>query len=81
MQEVRSTLKARKLGVRTPVVYYVEHEASTIYMEKVLGTSLKDLLLQSQLSAEGTATRMHPFSEGHVGLALPGDCQDVLVLM
>ncbi len=57
VQEVRSTVKARKLGVRTPVVYYVEHEASTIYMEKVLGTSLKDLLLQSQLTAEGTYNR------------------------
>jgi TP53 regulating kinase and related kinases len=54
MQEVRSIVKARKLGVRTPVVYYVEFEANAIYMEKVHGTSLKDLLLSAKLSDEGT---------------------------
>ena len=35
MQEVRSILRARKNGVLTPVIYNVEHEAATIYMERI----------------------------------------------
>ena len=53
MQEVRSILRARKNGVLTPVIYYVEHEAATIYMERIQGTSVKDLLLSGSLSPAG----------------------------
>lgn len=53
-QEVRSIVKARKLGVHTPVVYYVEFGANVIYMEKIVGHSLKELLLAGKLSDEGT---------------------------
>eukprot|EP00884_Botryococcus_braunii_P013574 jgi/Botrbrau1/22217/Bobra.168_1s0048.1 len=50
--EVRSIVKARKVGVRTPVVYYVEFEANAIYMEKVPGRSLKELMLSAKLSEQ-----------------------------
>ncbi|GAB4817061.1 hypothetical protein N2152v2_004107 [Parachlorella kessleri] len=42
--EVRSMLRARKLGVPTPVVYHVDHATSCIYMERVQGHSVKTLL-------------------------------------
>lgn len=58
-QEVRSIVKARKLGVHTPVVYYVEFGANVIYMEKVVGTSVKELLQTGKLSDEGM---VHPVS-------------------
>jgi TP53 regulating kinase-like protein len=52
LQEVRSILRARKLGVPTPVLYYVEHETNCIYMEKVEGVSLKALLQSKQLDEQ-----------------------------
>ncbi len=42
-------VKARKLGVVTPLVYYVESEASSIYMERVAGRSVKEVLLAGGL--------------------------------
>ena len=52
-QEVRAILKARKLGVLTPAVYFAEPEASTIYMEKLDAKMLKELLVPGSLSSEG----------------------------
>ncbi|KAL4425794.1 hypothetical protein ABPG75_009810 [Micractinium tetrahymenae] len=48
-QEVRSMMRARKLGVHTPVLYLVDHATSCIYMERVEGHSLKTLLHQNSL--------------------------------
>ncbi|KAK9840951.1 hypothetical protein WJX81_002223 [Elliptochloris bilobata] len=48
-QEVRSMLRARKLGVLTPCVLCVEHEASTIYFERVEGVSVKQALSSGAL--------------------------------
>lgn len=42
--EARALLRARKLGVRAPALLFVDVEASTLYLEKVEGTSLKDVL-------------------------------------
>ncbi len=53
-QEVRSILRARKLGVPTPVLYLVEHEASSVYMERVEGCSVKAALHEGALTADGT---------------------------
>ena len=50
-------LKARKLGISTPVLYDVELEASTIYMEKVAGCSVKELLIRGMTEA-GQAQRL-----------------------
>lgn len=41
--EVRCMLRARKLGVRTPVPYHVESSASAIYMEHVQGQTIKQV--------------------------------------
>lgn len=48
-------LRARKSGVLTPVIYTVEHEAATIYMERIKGASVRDLLLSGNLSTDGEA--------------------------
>ena len=50
---MRAILKARKLGILTPAVYFAEPEASTIYMEKLDARMLKDLLVPKALSSEG----------------------------
>ena len=50
---MRSTLRARKSGVLTPVIYNVEHEAATIYMERIDGASVRDLLLSGNLNSDG----------------------------
>lgn len=52
-QEVRSMLRARKSGVLTPCIFYVEHEAATIYMERIEGQTVRDILLSSTLSTAG----------------------------
>lgn len=46
-------LRARKLGVLTPCVLCVEHEASTIYFERVGGMSVKQALSSSALQPAG----------------------------
>ncbi|KAI3438592.1 hypothetical protein D9Q98_001016 [Chlorella vulgaris] len=48
-QEVRSMMRARKLGVRTPVPFLVDHDASCIYMERIEGHSVKTLLHERSL--------------------------------
>ena len=44
MQEARSLLKARKLGVATPVLYHVDPRAACLYMAFVPGTVVKERL-------------------------------------
>ena len=46
-------VKARKMGCLAPVVYYVEHEAATIYMEHVQGRKVKDAISSGDLSDAG----------------------------
>lgn len=45
LQEARNLVKARKLGVRTPTLYAVDLPRRTLTMERISGTSMKDLLL------------------------------------
>lgn len=56
-------VKARKLGALAPVVYCVEQEAATIYMEKVAGSSVKDAILSGSLSEEGALHAPRPGSK------------------
>lgn len=49
-QEVRSMLRARKLAVPAPVVYHVDQDTASIYMERVPGHSLKTILQSSDLT-------------------------------
>lgn len=46
-------LRARKLGVLTPCVLCVEHEASTIYLERIDGVSVKQALAGGNLEPAG----------------------------
>ena len=42
--EARALLRARRLGVRAPALLFVDTEASTLYLQKVEGRTLKDVL-------------------------------------
>mmetsp|Transcript_35898 Transcript_35898/g.85141 ORF Transcript_35898/g.85141 Transcript_35898/m.85141 type:complete len:142 (-) Transcript_35898:1160-1585(-) len=70
-------LRARKMGIRTPVVYLVEHEAHTIYMEFVEGRSVKDTVRSDELPAEQTSGLMVQIGEAvakmHDGGLIHGD--------
>ncbi|KIZ06718.1 TP53 regulating kinase [Monoraphidium neglectum] len=57
-QEARSVLRARKAGVPTPVLYFVEVESASIYMERITGRSIRHLLGDGLLDAAGTARVM-----------------------
>ncbi|CAG8449733.1 11715_t:CDS:2 [Funneliformis mosseae] len=48
-QEARCLFKCRKSGVDTPALYFVDTENSTIYMEFVRGTIVKDLLVTNSV--------------------------------
>lgn len=56
-------VKARKLGALAPVVYCVEQEAATIYMERIAGSSVKDAILSGDLSEEGMRSAPRSGSE------------------
>jgi TP53 regulating kinase and related kinases len=48
-QEVRSILRARKLGIRAPTLIRVNLEDSCIIMEKIEGLTMKEALLHDSL--------------------------------
>lgn len=48
LQEARSLQKCKKAGLDTPTVYFIDEDAATIYMENVVGISVKQRLLDSQ---------------------------------
>ncbi|CDH61038.1 tp53-regulating kinase-like [Lichtheimia corymbifera JMRC:FSU:9682] len=50
VQEARCLYKCKKSGMDTPAIYFVDLQASTIYMERVLGITVKQRLLVSQAS-------------------------------
>jgi len=54
-QEVRCMLRCRKQGIDTPVVYMVDKERARIYMEFVLGLTVKDHLFRYDLSSAAGA--------------------------
>ena len=51
-QEVRSILRARRLGVRAPVICRVDLERSCIVMHKIEGKTVKDAFLRDGLAKE-----------------------------
>jgi TP53 regulating kinase and related kinases len=51
-QEVRSILRARRLGVRAPVVTRVDVGRSLIIMERIEGKTMKDAFLAGEMSAD-----------------------------
>lgn len=46
-------MKARKLGVLTPVLYHVDVVDAKIHMERVEGHTLKRMLHEKTLAGEG----------------------------
>ncbi|KAF6256814.1 hypothetical protein COO60DRAFT_66377 [Scenedesmus sp. NREL 46B-D3] len=52
-QEVRSMCRLRRLGLRVPSLYHVEPGSSCIYMERVAGTPLRQLLADSSRDDPG----------------------------
>lgn len=51
-------MRARKLGVLTPVLLHVELESSSIYMQQIEGHSIKTLLMQGSLGDAEVDTLM-----------------------
>lgn len=46
-------LRARKSGVLTPCIFFVENAAATIFMERIEGQSVRDILLSGNLAPAG----------------------------
>ncbi|KAI8468099.1 MAG: kinase-like protein [Monoraphidium minutum] len=57
-QEARSVLRARKAGVPTPVLYSVELDSASIYMERVEGRSVRHALSDGHLDTAGVSRVM-----------------------
>lgn len=55
-QEVRCMLRVSRLGVLTPCLYLVDEGSSRIYMEKVMGSTVKDILRGEYNEDTGTYT-------------------------
>ena len=54
--EARATARARRLGVRSPALFHVDVEASTIVMERLRGRPLRDVLRDLQREASEGAS-------------------------
>lgn len=48
-------LRARKTGVLTPCIFFVENDAATIFMERIEGQSVRDVLLSGNLAPAGVS--------------------------
>lgn len=56
--EARATARARRLGVRSPALFHVDVESSTIVMERLRGRPLRDVLRDLQREATAAAAEM-----------------------
>ncbi|KAK3255403.1 hypothetical protein CYMTET_35414 [Cymbomonas tetramitiformis] len=54
--EARSLLKARKLGIHVPAIYFTDAQNFCIYMEKIQGQSVKAALFNGDLTPEKATT-------------------------
>ena len=50
-------VKARKLGVLCPALYYVDLDMSALYMEHISGKSVKELLFTQALDEAGEPSK------------------------
>ncbi|KAI9483479.1 MAG: tp53rk protein-like protein [Benjaminiella poitrasii] len=48
IQEARCLQKCKKAGMDTPTVYYIDVPSATIFMENIIGLTVKQKLLQNQ---------------------------------
>ena len=56
-REVKCMEKCRKAGVTTPYIYHVDAESHSIYMEKIIGSTLKTLLHSCAPIVDGNNNR------------------------
>ncbi|XP_055508163.1 EKC/KEOPS complex subunit TP53RK isoform X2 [Leucoraja erinacea] len=69
VQEVRSILRCRKAGIATPVVYFVDYNASCMYLEDLVGAiTVRDYVASVQKSKQDTE-QLFPLAE-KIGLIL-----------
>lgn len=50
VQEARSLVRCRKANIDTPTLYFVDSAEATIYMENIIGITVKKRLLDNQES-------------------------------
>jgi Kae1-associated kinase Bud32 len=82
--EVRLLVDARKLGVRTPIVYDVDLAKHRLILEQLAGPTLKEMLEDPSLSLECLVEAVRKFGEGlgrlHAGGISHGDLTSSNVL-
>jgi Kae1-associated kinase Bud32 len=82
--EVRLLVDARKLGVRTPIVYDVDLAKHRLILEQLAGPTLKEMLEDPSLSLESLVEAVRKFGEGlgrlHAGGISHGDLTSSNVL-
>jgi Kae1-associated kinase Bud32 len=54
-QEARCLFRCKKAHIDTPALYLVDPEAATIYMERVIGRTLKDIIIEDKADTEKLA--------------------------
>ncbi|XP_007903398.2 EKC/KEOPS complex subunit TP53RK [Callorhinchus milii] len=62
-QEVRSILRCRKAGISTPVVYFVDYNSNSIYLEDLVGSvSVRDYITSTWQEKKETVS-LYPLAE------------------
>ena len=82
--EARLLVDARRLGVRTPIVYDIDLPKHRLVLEQLAGPTLKELLEDSSLAPEPLASAVRGLGEGlgrlHAGGISHGDLTSSNVL-
>ncbi|HKV89834.1 MAG TPA: KEOPS complex kinase/ATPase Bud32 [Thermoplasmata archaeon] len=82
--EARLLIEARRLGVRTPIVYDLDLAKHRIILEALPGPTLKDLLASSPTDGDALRAPLHAFGESlgrlHAGGVSHGDLTSSNVL-
>lgn len=70
-------LRARKSGVLTPCIFFVENDAATIFMERIEGQSVRDVLLSGNLAPAGmpASSFLQPCSACAAAAVQPASCE------
>jgi TP53 regulating kinase and related kinases len=83
--EARLLVEARRLGVRTPIVYDLDVERCQLILEELPGPTLKAVLQDASLAPEVVAAAVRTFGEAlgrlHAGRIAHGDLTSSNVLL
>jgi tRNA A-37 threonylcarbamoyl transferase component Bud32 len=60
LQEVRGNLRARKLGVCTPVPFLYDLDTNTVYLQDTGGLTLRDILNSEHAESESKSFAHDP---------------------